>query len=605
MTAKKTPRKSRRRRTRNPPPTAPVGGTNTLQPTTRRSLRLAIAAGILVVLPLIAYIPAMQAGYIWDDDSYVTENETLTSTDGLGDIWFSIGATPQYYPLVFTSFWLEYRLWRLDPAGYHAVNVLLHVINAILLWLVLRRLALPGAWLAAALFAVHPVHVESVAWITERKNILSGVFYLSTLLMYLRFVGIGSPPGDTQRRWHLYGLGTVFFVAALLSKTVTCTLPAVIVLLLWWKRDRLRRTDVVPLVPWLMIGVAMGLLTMALERGHVGAQGEEWNLSGLERCLLAGRIVWFYLYKLVWPTNLTFIYPRWHVDATSLWWYLFPVTAMAVVGRLTVLRHRVGKGPLVAALFFGGTLVPALGFIDVYPMRYSFVADHFQYLASIGPIALVAALVARAYARVGRTPRGTAAVYAPAAVVLVALATLTWHQSKVYADAETLWRDTLAKNDTAAIAHINLGNILAQRGEPMEAQAHYERAIEIKPNAAEAYTGLGLIAARQGRLKEAVTLFRKRLELHGGTPQAHTNLATALAESGDLASAREQFLIALRLDEHFLDARRKLGAVCMSLGRFDEAVVHFERWVAQRPNDAQARRALAAARAAASGQRTP
>src|SRR5688572_14862801 len=375
--------------------------------TSSRRRSALIGSGVLLAMTLIAYLPAFRAGFIWDDPDYVVNNATLRSLDGLRQIWFVPRATPQYYPLVHTSFWIEYQLWRLNPAGYHAVNVLLHALAAVLLWRVLKLLDVPGAWLAAAIFAVHPMHVESVAWVTERKNVLSGVFYLAAALAYFRSSfglwgsGIGEdkdtavdssntrhPKPDTR-----YSLSLGLFVCALLSKTVTASLPATILLVIWWKRGRITRRDVVPLIPFFVIGVALALNTARLEREHVGASGAEFDFSALDRILIAGRAAWFYAWKLIAPVNLSFIYPRWTIDDRAAWQYAFPLAAVALVAALFVLRHRIGRGPLVAILFFGGTLVPALGFFNVYPMRYTFVADHFAYHASIGIIVLIAAAV--------------------------------------------------------------------------------------------------------------------------------------------------------------------------------------------------------------------
>ncbi|HXV84766.1 MAG TPA: hypothetical protein VEG60_33380, partial [Candidatus Binatia bacterium] len=252
------------------------------------------AAG-LVALTLLVYIPAMHAGFIWDDDAYVLNNQTLRSFDGLRQIWFQVGATPQYYPLVFTSYWLEQRLWDLNPTGYHVVNILLHGTCAVLVWRVLKFLEVRGAWIVAAIFALHPVHVESVAWITERKNTLSGVFYLSAALMYFRYA-LG--PNNGQGSVKLYVLSLVFYLFALLSKTVTASLPAALLIVLWWKRNRVLWADVRSLIPFFILGIGLGLVTVSMEKYDVGAAGDEWSLSFTERCLIAGRALWFYVAKL-------------------------------------------------------------------------------------------------------------------------------------------------------------------------------------------------------------------------------------------------------------------------------------------------------------------
>ncbi len=300
------------------------------------ALRAAFAAIVLVAITANAYAPVFRCGYIWDDDSYVTRNATLESADGLRRIWFDLGATPQYYPLVFTSFWIEYQLFGHNPAVSHAVNVLLHCASAVLVWRVLRRLGLPepAAWLAGLIFGVHPVHVESVAWITERKNVLSGVCYLGALLAYLRFdqrAEATSEPPDAWHRWGWYALALLLFAAALLSKTVTATLPLVILLVTWYRYRRLTPADFARVLPMILLGIAFGAITVWVEQHQVGAVGQDFDLSPVERVLLAGRAVWFYAGKLLWPWPLVFIYPRWHIDDTVAWQYLFPAAALALV----------------------------------------------------------------------------------------------------------------------------------------------------------------------------------------------------------------------------------------------------------------------------------
>jgi len=448
--------------------------------TERGRFQFVVLAALIVLVTLAAYIPAMSGGFLWDDDENVTANTALSSLSGLGDIWFEVGALYQYYPLVFTTFWVENQLWPGSPFGFHLVNVLLHGATAVLLWLVLRRLHVPGAWLGAAVFALHPVHVESVAWITERKNVLSGLFFMAALLAYLRFERCDESPADGSRAWRYYPVALCLFVAALFSKTTTCLLPLAILLLLWWKIDRVRWRHVVPLVPMLIFGACMGLLTASLERHRAGAEGLEWSFTLAERCLIAGRAVWFYLGKLAWPTPLSFIYPRWEINAAVWWQYVYPVAAILVVVWLFVLRKRIGKAPIVAMLLFCGGLFPALGFFNVYFMRYSFVADHFQYLASIAVTTFCVALFTEvlvngaATGKRGAAPLsvwgGTPPVGRFLAICLVVLlGARTWAQSSIFSDTETLWRNTLAKNPDAWIAHNNLGVLLTSEDRVDEA----------------------------------------------------------------------------------------------------------------------------------------
>lgn len=545
-------------------------------------LRTFAQAGVLVVLTMTVYVPAIQGGYSWDDDDYVTRNDALRTLGGLRRIWFEPGTTSQYYPMVYTTFWVEYHLWRLEPAGYHVVNVLLHGLSAALLWTMLRRLAVPGAWVAAAVFALHPVHVESVAWITERKNVLSGVFYLWALLVYLRFCGLTPGPTGQQRPWGLYVLSLVLFAGALLSKTVTCTLPAAILLLIWWKRGRVVWRDVAPLLPMFALGLLMGLTTIWMETYHVGTRKIEWDLSLLDRFLIAGRAPWFYLLTLVWPATLTFIYPRWAIDPSAWWQYLFPAAAVGGLVTLWCLRRRIGRGPLVAALFFVVTLAPALGFVNVFPMRYSFVADHFQYLASIGPIVLIVGLLTFGLERVGAEKRWLATVVP--VTVLVVLAGLTWRQSRIYENTETLWRDTIKKNPAAWIAHNNLGNVLTNTGRREEALAHFRKALELYPDCEDAHVSLGYALSLGGDYDAAIRHYRRALELAPRNILCLNNLGNAQLSQKKTDEAIATFRQALAIDPERADTHNNLGGALVTAGDLEAGAEHYARAVELRPD---------------------
>ena len=579
--------------------------------------RFAIHALLLGILTLLAYIPALHCGYIWDDDIYVTTNALLRSLNGLQRIWFQIGATPQYYPFVHSSFWIEYHLWGLNPFGYHLVNIFLHALNAILVWLLLRRLEVRGAWLAAAIFALHPVHVESVAWVTERKNVLSGIFYLSAALAYLRFEPVlRMEVSDTATmKWRAYWLAFGLYACALLSKSVTCTLPAAVLLLIWWKRGRLRWREMAPLVPFFVLGGIMGLNTAWMEKHRVGAVGSEFALSLVERCLIASRALWFYTLKLVWPQNLIFIYPRWQIDPTALWqWVFVPATAITLA-TLWMLRGKLGRGPLVAVLFFAITLAPALGFIDVYPFRYSFVADHFQYLASIGIIAL-------GVATAGRVLRRPSARVGTSGLVLAVLGLLTWRHCAPFRDEETLWRDTIAKNKSCWMAYDNLGHLLQHQGKLSEAitqykQAllakpddelahnnwanallttgdvhgaigHFEQALRIKPDFIEAQNNWGNALLREGKIREAITHYEQALESKPDFAEAHYNIGRALQQEGKLGEAIERYKRALQFDPNFAEAHNNLGEALRQQGKIEEAIAHYEQALQITPDYAEA-----------------
>ncbi len=468
------------------------------------AIRHRLVAFAIFLLACVVYLPALRDHFIWDDDLYVTENRTLTSLDGLRRIWTEPTVNVQYYPLVHTSFWVERHLWGLRPFGYHLNNVLLHAANAVLLWCVLRRLEVRGAWLAGAIFAVHPMTVESVAWITERKNVLSTFFYLFALLSYFRF----SPPENENapRHWRFYLLALALFVCALLSKTVTCSLPAAILLIVWWKRGKISLRELLPTIPFFAFGALFGAGTAWLEKHTVGAHGSDYALTFFDRCVLAARALCFYAAKLVWPAELIFIYPRWHIDAAQLWQWAFAIAAVAVVAMLWILRKKIGRGPLVAVLFFAATLFPALGFVDVFPFRYSFVADHFQYLASLGLIALLAALLTR-FAAMHRI------VVPIVGAMLLWLGALTWLQCGVYYNLETLWRDTLEKNNDALIAHFNLANLLAKSAQHDEALAHYAEVLRINPKFFEALANRAGVLEKTGHRDLAGADLMQALEL--------------------------------------------------------------------------------------------
>ncbi len=515
------------------------------------ALGLALA---LVAATTAAYAPVVDNGYVWDDDAYITENETLREPGGLARIWIDVGATPQYYPLVHTSFWIESRLWGLDPRGFHIVNVLLHVLTALLAWRVLAHLSVPGAWWAALFFAVHPVHVESVAWITERKNVLSGALYFGAALAILR----ASVARDTERPSHrLYATALILFAGALLSKTVTGSLPAALLLVVWWKRGRIEIRDVTPLLPFFAMAAGLGGLTIWMEKHRVGAVGAPWDLSAVERVLIAGRAVWFYLAKLGWPDSLAFFYPRWRIDTGLGWQYLPPLAAVALVGALYAARRTIGRGPLVAVLFFGGTLVPALGFFDVYPMRYSFVADHFQYLASLGPLALVAAGFASGAKRFGAA--GRRAGIALGLCATTALGTLTWQRVPVFHDLETLWTTTIAVNPRAWLAQYNLGNLRRRQGDTAGAARHYRQALGEKSDFAPAHNNLATVLGLRGRVNDAIHHYERAIAIDPDHALARFNLARVLVELGRVDEAIGHYREAIRVEPEYTAARHHLS----------------------------------------------
>lgn len=560
-------------------PTAPRPG----QPAWVDSSAL-LTAGFLLVLALLAYLPALNGGFLWDDDAHVTK-AALRSLPGLARIWTDLGATQQYYPVLHSAFWAEHRLWGDAVLGYHLVNVVLHSASAWLLYLGLRRLGFAAPLLAALLFLLHPVCVESVAWIAEQKNTLSAVLYLGAALAYLGF--------DETRKPRLYAAASLLFGAALLTKSVTATLPAALLLVAYWRRGRLDADrDLRPLVPWLGAGVACGLFTAWVERTYIGASGAGFELNALQRVLLSGRVICFYIGKLLWPRNLLFIYPRWVIDPGNPGDYAFVAGVVAVLCVLFWIGRR-HRGPLTGALFFVGTLFPALGFVNVYPFLFSYVADHFQYLACLG--VLVPAAWAVDYAAGAWIAGGTARRMATMAVPVV-LAALTYRQSGHYADADTLNRDTLARNPDAWLAHYNLAVSLGSRPDGLpEAIAHYETVIRLNPGHWAAHGNLGTAYLRvPGRIDDAVAQFREEVRLNPDGPEGHNNLGLALGHvPGASAEAEAELRTALRLRPDYADAHLNLGEWMRRTGRPEAALGEFAAAVRAAPTVPEYRFALA------------
>jgi tetratricopeptide (TPR) repeat protein len=553
--------------------------------------RLLLGLVVLVALTILAHHPALEAGFIWDDDAYVTQNDALRDPGGLEAIWFHPGATPQFYPLVFTSYWLEHRLWNLDPFGYHLVNIILHALVACLLWVVLRELNLRVAWLAAAVFAIHPVQVESVAWITERKNVLSGFFYLASLLLFFRACSPFRAGSAAAVRRSLYGGSLLLFLCALSSKTVTCSLPAVILLLVWWKRGALNRRILGLTAPYFGVGLIFAGMTIWMERYHVGAQGTEWSLNLLDRVLIAGRALAFYTAKLLLPVDLAFIYVRWQVDSTAWWQYLYPGGVLLTLFVLWKLRFRIGRGPLAAALIFAATLFPALGFVDVYPMRYSFVADHFQYLASAAMIVLVLSAFHSGIQRSGGRLRQAA--LGTSTLLICVLGVLTWSRAQTFRDPEALWSDTLSKNPTSWMVHHNLGMAYEAQGKWQDCVEQYRAAIRLRPDLAQSYFNLGTVQAKQGDWAPARANFEKAISCEPDYPDAYVSLANVLYLQGDVASAIEGYRHALRIDPHKLSAYKNLARALRKLKRWSEAAAHYREILRIDPEDTEAMSYLA------------
>jgi tetratricopeptide (TPR) repeat protein len=528
-----------------------------------------IFGALLVAATILVYQKAWHAGYIWDDDVYVTTNKLLTAPDGLRRIWFSLDSPSQYFPLVYTTFRLEHALWGLNSAGYHWVNILLHAANALLLWRLLRSLEGPGAWLAAAIFALHPVHVESVAWITERKNVLMGFFFLLALLAWTAF--IADRPG---KKWNFYALALVCYALALFSKTTACTLPAALLLILWLRGTAITWRRIVQVAPFVVLGICMGLVSIWWERYHQGTRGDAFAIGMIERVLVASRAVWFYAGKLIWPANLSFSYPKWPISVANPLDYIWLLITAGAGVAIYLGRRRVGRSIEVGALFFVATLSPMLGFIMLYTFRFSFVADHYQYPASIGPIALAAVGINA----LGRWEKGSPFLMPGlSAAILLSLGLLTWRQCAMYQNLETLWRTTIARNPTSWMAHNNLGTALLNTERVEEAIVEFINAVKLQPDYAAGHNNLGNAYLRLGRTDDSLRHLRRAIEIDPRYPEARNNLGNTLLQMGRQNEAAAEYNKAIEIDPRYAEAHNNLGALFLQMGRVDDAMAHLQK----------------------------
>ncbi len=570
-----------------------------------------MAMALIVAATMVAYWPALHAGWIWDDDAYVTGNPVVQLSDGIWRAWFP-GQTPQYYPLVFVSFWLQHSIHGLHPLGFHLVNVLLHAASALLLWRILVRLGVPGALVAVAIFALHPVQVESVAWVTERKNVLSMMFALSSVGLWLQW---SAPPGNARGRAVWLALSFMAFLAAMLSKTTAAAVPVALLAVEWWRGNLRRDSVLILLLLYMPVAVAMGLFTARVELVHVGAVGPEFDRSFVERLAQAAQAWWFYPSSWIWPADLTFIYPAFTQGPEGVlpWLALASVVAtVAVAWRLAARGH---KGFAALLIMYGAGIFPALGFLNVYPLRYAPVADHFGYVAGVAICVCLGWLISSAWtAWRGRStaagPRtGFDAVGAlVAALGVVLLSAITYVQCTPYADEATLWRWTLDRNPHAWIASNNLAGIqLAAARDALarkdtQALAIHLAEAEVLASAAvedtqgremPALANLGETLRLQGRLAEALVVIDRAVAANPRYPGVLWQRARLRELTGDLTGAGQDYGAASQGQPANVDYLRDWIRWLTAQQRLPEARDASARLVALLPSDATAAANLA------------
>ena len=546
-----------------------------------------VAAGLaLCTIVAVSFYPALFAGFVMDDNIFA-DSPVIQSWSGIWDIWFSpadIEKEGHYWPVTYTSFWLEDRLWGITPFGTHLVNVLLYMANVLLLWWLLRLLSVPGAWAVAAVFAVHPMHVESVAWAIGRKDLLSGVFYVAAALCWIRSMDGLSDTRDRRpdsvrvTRPGLYLAALGFFAAAMLSKTVAVTLPVALVIVLWWKQGRVTWPDAWRIVPFFLLGLFIGTADLT---HYQSPRDFSFEYGFLDRVLIAAQALWFYVGKLVWPTDLAIIYPLWDIDIVDpiAWGYV--IASVAVAALLWFGRHRLGRGPLAGALFFVVTLSPVLGFMNFGYMSYSLVAERYAYLAGIGVMAVLVGAAARGAFRLPASLK-IGALGALVAVLSV-LGKLAWDQSGVYRDRITFYNHIISFNQGSTSVYRNLANALNEAGRPAEGLDASNMAIELRPRSANAHNTRGVALFSLGRLDEAAQSFRHALELDASHKTAHQNMAETRRRQGHFLESIEWYRTVLDLDPEFAAAHAGMGLALFELGQYGRAVESLQEAVSLNP----------------------
>jgi len=566
---------------------AKVAGTDTVAPRMPPWFNRDWLWGLILVLAVIlTYSPVWWAGFVSDDDLMVTANPVIVGPLGLKEIWTTSAA--DICPLTLTTFWVEHALWGLAPLPYHLVNVLLHGVCAVVLWRVLRGLQIPGAWLGAALWALHPVQVETAAWIIEMKNTESGLFFLLSILFFTRGLKARDLDGRTGGGWN-YALILIFAALAMASKSSTVVLPIVLGLCAWWVEGRWQWRNLVKLWPVALMAVFPSALTLWTQRPQT-SEDRQWALNLPERLVTAGDAVWFYLGKLIWPHPLIFIYPRWEIDAGQWTSYLPLLAVMIVLFILWLRRENWARPWFFVFAYFLSALLPVLGLVNAFFSHWTLACDHLQYLASMGPLALAGAgIVWLTDFTIPRRPWLKAPLCAG---LLLILGILSWQQAWVYENEETLWTDTLAKNPNCWAAHDNLGAVLLQKGHADEANAQFQKALEIYPDDAVGHYNLGDVHLQKGQVNEAIAQFQKALEINPNYAKAHYNLGIAVSQKGMVDEAITQFQRALAINPNLTGAHANLGIALVQKGRVNEAIAQFQKALEINPNLAETHNSL-------------
>ncbi len=571
--------------------------------------RPALAIWLLMCTSILIYWPALQGSYIWDDVAFVATNPLLNSNHGLYQLWFS-RAQVDYWPLTYSTFWMERQVFGLNPFVSHVINALLHGLNGVLVWQIMRRLGLRGAWLAGLLFLVHPVTVDAVANIFQRKTVLAGSLYFAALLCYLIY------DERPLKRWLAGSL--LFFTLAVLSKSSALMLPPTILVLLAWRHKGWPRQHLWPLLPFFVVSLVLGMVGLQFQQQHMLAEG--YSPGGwIERISNAGHIIFFYLQKAFWPVDLVFVYPRWEVmaDAGA---FIPDALVLIFLAAAWVFRGTWGAGILALTSIYLLNLFPVLGAVDIVYFRFSWVADRFQYISLA---ALICAVVHGVSVLISTSPLRLRLPIAAslATVVVVPLAVLSWDQASVFQNEERVWQRVVERYPDSWLGHLNLGvylssnkrfdegfdhmllahtlrsdeplidfnlgKIAEQSGRPREAEQYYEEALQQDPAFFMAGNNLGRLLAARGHSAQAERIYRTALDNEPNAPSILNNLGQLLLSQNRLEASERMLRAALNEQPDLIEAQVNLAAVLVRTKRFQGALDQIDIAMEKRPDLAE------------------
>jgi tetratricopeptide (TPR) repeat protein len=586
-------------------PPAQKAGTRTGHASWKERLcRPACLCWLLALATLTVFLPVARQGYVnYDDSDYVTENAHVQS--GLkwaNVVWaFTTGHASNWHPLTWLSHMLDCQLFGSKAGPQHLVSVGFHIANTLLLFLLLRRMtgALWRSALVAALFALHPLHVESVAWVSERKDVLSAFFFLLTVGAYVRYVEVQSrrakvqSPGAGAPRFTLhasryYLLSLLFFALGLMSKPMLVTMPFVLLLLDYWPLQRSRPSAlnsqpstffrlVAEKAPFVLLAAASSVVTFIVQRKG-GAVSTALTFG--ER--IANALVSYvrYIGKMFWPENLSILYP--HPGHWPAWQVMASASVLLAVSVAVILMGRKRPYLVVGWLWFCGTLIPVIGLVQV---GIQSMADRYTYVPLIGLFIMLAWGIAEL---IPVRPWRGSALAVGAAALLAACACLTGRQIRFWRDSEALFRHAVQVTRNNYLAYNNLGFYLSGQGRTTEAMENYRLALKINPAYEDALNNLGYALAGQKKYAEAIPLYEAALRIKPLHAEVHNNLGNALSETGKIDDAIKHYLIALQQKPDHADAHNNLGIALAMKGKLDEAITHFHEAIRCKPSYASA-----------------